>query len=143
MSDLQEGSYIPGYEEEFGGDTTFLDDGESGYGGDTETTMLDMSGARKAYLVREGTGERIQITNSKFAIGRKKGGVDYYVTGHTSVSRTHAVILSQEGHYFVIDLNSSNKTYVGGVEIAPNVEREIVSGTRIRFADVDFIFKID
>lgn len=135
-------SFISGYEDEFGGETTILDM-YGGFEGDSETTLLNEVAMPAAYLIREDSGEKIPIRKQTFTIGRKQGGVDYYVTGRTSVSRIHAAIVSENGHSFIVDLNSSNKTYVKEVEIAPNVAREIIPGTRFRLADVPFVFHVE
>jgi hypothetical protein len=135
--------FMQGYEDEFGGETTFLGDMYGDFGEDSATTLLDVPSVPVAYLIREDTGERIPLHGPQFTIGRKRGGVDYYVTGNTLVSRIHAAVVMQEGKYILVDLNSSNKTYLNDVEIAPNVGREIVPGTRFRLADVNFTLRVE
>lgn len=53
------------------------------------------------------------------------------------VGRRHAIILCIKGQYFIEDLHSTNKTYVNEQAVE---KEEIVSGSRIRLADEDFIF---
>ncbi|MDR1953844.1 MAG: FHA domain-containing protein [Clostridiales Family XIII bacterium] len=122
--------------EELDGDTMVLGVMED----DGTTTLLDMGGTARAFLVREDTREEIPINKPQFTIGRSKADVDYCISDRTVVSRAHAVILSQGGRYYVVDLNSSNKTYVNNNELIPNREVEIQSGAHVRLADVGFVF---
>jgi hypothetical protein len=95
-----------------------------------------------AHLFSLKTKEKVVINKQQFTVGRQSDSVDYSIKGSNTISRIHAVILSQSGRYYLIDLNSSNKTYVNDKEIPPNIETEIVSGTRIKFADMEFVFTI-
>ena len=47
--------------------------------------------APKFYLLREKTGERVEISRSPFLVGVETGSVDYCVTGNPAVSRKHQV----------------------------------------------------
>jgi pSer/pThr/pTyr-binding forkhead associated (FHA) protein len=44
------------------------------------------------------------------------------------VSRLHAVIRKSEGNVVLVDLGSSNGTYVNGVRIMPNIEQPLRHG---------------
>ena len=44
------------------------------------------------------------------------------------VSRLHAVIRHNEGNIVLVDLGSSNGTYVNGMRIMPNVEQPLRHG---------------
>jgi pSer/pThr/pTyr-binding forkhead associated (FHA) protein len=95
-----------------------------------------------AHLINTKTKEKVVINKPQFTVGRQSDSVDYGIKGSNAISRIHAVILSQGGRYYLIDLNSSNKTYINDKEIAANIEKEIGPGTRVRFADVEFVFGI-
>ncbi|MDR1953845.1 MAG: FHA domain-containing protein [Clostridiales Family XIII bacterium] len=123
--------------EELDGDTmvlgTMKDDGA--------TTLLDAGGgSMRAFLVREDTGEEILINKPQFTIGRSKADVDYCVADRTVVSRVHAVILSRGDKYYLIDLNSNNKTYINNNALIPNHAVKIQSGAHVRLANVGFVF---
>lgn len=96
----------------------------------------------RPYLVRLRTGERVDVTGSEFRIGRKKSAVDYCIDNNKTVSSTHAKIVSHSGEFFVVDLNSSNYTYVNGRMIASNEEVILADGTKLCFSDEDFEFHL-
>lgn len=59
------------------------------------------------------------------------------------VSRKHAKITCDEdGVWRVIDLGSSNGTYVLGDDFAKVEEAEITSGTEVAFGNARFVFQI-
>jgi hypothetical protein len=51
-----------------------------------------------------------------------------YKAFDNGVSRLHAVIKQKEGSSFLVDLGSSNGTYINGVRIAPNIEHPLRHG---------------
>ena len=109
------------------------------------TTVLaapPMQGKTEAYLVRIRTGEKIVLNKPTFKIGKERSYVDYAVVGNSAVSRSHAMIINRDGGYLVEDTNSTNHTYVDGKMIAAGVATRIQDGTRLRFADEEFEFKM-
>ena len=59
-----------------------------------------------------------EVAQSPFTIGRE--GCDLTVAGDFHVSRRHAQITRQDGHYFIEDLGSSNGTYVNEAQLSPH-----------------------
>ncbi len=55
---------------------------------------------------------------------------------HEEVSRRHAQFVKREGTWFVIDLNSSNGTFVDGKRISPNERIPLRNGQQIRISPV-------
>lgn len=111
------------------------------YGG---TAVL--GGANKhvlSYLIRESTQERISVDKPVFRIGKEKSYCDYFVKDNSAVSRSHANIIVRGERYYVVDLNSTNHTYVDGRLIQPQEETEIFSGTRLRLGNEEFTFYIE
>lgn len=95
------------------------------------------------YLIREKNEEKISIDKPSFRIGKEKKDSDYFVSDNSAVSRSHADIITREKRYYIIDLNSTNKTYVDGRVIPVEKEVEIFSGAKIRLANEDFVFYIE
>jgi pSer/pThr/pTyr-binding forkhead associated (FHA) protein len=127
------------YGDEWDGETTVLDMMDDG----DETTILEAAASMpSAYLVREDTGERIDIIGGRFVLGRSRESANYCVDGRSVISRSHAAVVFEEGRYFVVDLNSSNKTFLDDIELVPGQGAELFSGSRIRIADMDFTFYI-
>ena len=115
-----------------------------GGGGMGETMVLGATPVAqiKPYLIRAKNNEKINLDKPVFRIGKEKSFVDYFIGDNSAISRSHANIISREGEYFVVDTNSTNHTYVNGQMIQSNVETKISHGTKIRFANEDFEFKL-
>lgn len=99
-------------------------------------------GGSTPYLIRCRDNTMIQIDRMEFTIGKKQGAVDYCIAGNKAVSRVHAKLVNRGGQFSVVDMQSTNHTYVDGICIPENVEVPIVSGTRLRFANEEFEFKM-
>ena len=122
------------------GETTVLGGGNIG-----ETTVLGASPVSqqvKPHLVRVKNNEKINLDKPVFRIGKEKSYVDYFIGDNSAISRSHANVISRDSEYFVVDTNSTNHTYVNGQMIQSNVETKIVHGTKIKFANEEFEFKL-
>ena len=122
------------------GETTVLN---AGIG---ETTVLSASVAEKAkndpHLIRTKNNEKIPLNKPVFRIGKERSYVDYFISDNTAVSRSHANIVDHNGEFFVVDTNSTNHTYVNGGMIQSGVETKLSHGTKLRFANEEFEFKM-
>ncbi len=127
--------------------TQGLSDGTTVLGADPGGTTVLGSEELEApvfpYLIREKTEEKISVNKPSFRIGAERKYVDYWVNDNSTVSRSHADILTREKRYFIIDLNSTNKTYVDGRAIPVEKEIELFDGTRIRLSNEEFVFHIE
>lgn len=121
------------------GDTTILGSNVIG-----ETTVLNLavSVQRKPFLVRLKNNEKIPLNKPVFRIGKERSYVDYFISDNPVVSRSHANVISRNGAYYVVDTNSTNHTYLNGDIISPNEEYPLVDGSKLRFGNEDFEFKI-
>lgn len=123
------------------GETTLL--GASG-----ETTVLGEVGGvqllsrRTAYLIREKTGEQVMINKPRFRIGKERSCVDFFIGDNTAISRGHADIVIRDDRYYIIDMNSTNHTFVNGMMLQSGEEFEIQSGAKVRLANEEFDFEI-
>lgn len=93
------------------------------------------------YLIREKTGEKISISKEVFRLGKSARECDYTISDNTAISRKHAEIIKQENGYFIVDLGSTNKTYVDNVVVVRH--KQIVSGSKIRLANEEFTFYVE
>lgn len=84
-----------------------------------------------------GAGRLLPIAGPVCAIGRSEGS-DVRLTGH-SVSASHATLMRKGGQWFVVDLASSNGTFVDGYRVAG--ERELPNGCTLRVGDVELTFR--
>ncbi|WP_462410826.1 DUF6382 domain-containing protein [Neobacillus sp. Marseille-QA0830] len=121
-------------------ETTVL--GVEDYGG---TTVLGADAYEEPsfpYLIREKTQEKISVNKPSFRIGKESKFCDYFISDNNAISRSHADIITKDHRYYIIDQNSTNKTYVDGRVIPVQKEAEIFSGTKLRLANEDFVFYI-
>ena len=120
------------------GETTVLGEQVGG------TVILGAAAAAKMepHLIRMKNNEKIPIDKPVFRIGKERNYADYFIADNPSVSRSHANIINRDGELFVVDTNSTNRTYVDGVAISSNVETKLAHGTKLRFANVDFEFRL-
>ena len=106
-----------------------------------ETTLLEFENSvRFPTLRRVTTGEIISVNKPVFRIGKERSYVDYFVANNNAVSRSHADIVTRGTFYFVIDLNSKNRTYINNVAIPVQSEVQIRDGDCLRLGNEEFIF---
>ncbi|MBQ8914190.1 MAG: FHA domain-containing protein, partial [Lachnospiraceae bacterium] len=92
------------------------------------------------HLVRVKTGEIINITKPEFSIGKSESKADYTITDNSAVSRVHCIIIQKNGVNYIKDNNSTNHTYINGVEIEPDKEVLLKNKTTVRMGDEEFTF---
>ncbi len=110
-----------------------------------ETSLLDETPPVIIHyptLCRLLTQERIQVDKPVFRVGKERSYVDYFIGDNSHISRSHADIITRDGKYYIVDLNSKNKTYVNGRMLLPTLETEIRDGDRLRLANEDFTFTV-
>ena len=126
--------------------TGLLNDGDEDATGllnesDEDATGLLVEGhVHYPSLFRVLTEETILINKPVFRIGKERSYVDYFVTNNNAVSRSHADIVTRGSRYFVIDLNSKNRTYINGKMLPVQYETEIFDGDRLKLGNEEFIF---
>lgn len=99
--------------------------------------------ARRFYLRRKQTGERVQIEHSGFKVGRRPDMCDFAVDGNRTVSKVHAVFdLTQDG-CSVRDHASLNHTYVNNQELAGGVSRPLSAGDLVEMGSERFVVEVD
>lgn len=91
-------------------------------------------------LIRVATGDVVKVNKPVFRMGKERSYVDYFVSDNNAVSRSHADIITRDGTYFVMDLNSKNRTYINNVPLAVQVETEIHDGDTLRLGNEEFTF---
>ncbi len=80
------------------------------------------------------------LTNSIEKIG-KNPEMNDLVLDSKYVSKEHAKLITRDDHYYIVDTDSKNGTYIDEKRIRSQVEYEIQNGNSIRFADVECILK--
>lgn len=106
------------------------------------TTCGSRVGGTTPYLIRRRDNTIVQVDQTEFIIGKKQGAVNYCIVDNKAVSRVHAKLINLGGRFCVIDMESTNHTYVDGVKIPVNMQIPIENGTMLRFANEEFEFRI-
>lgn len=82
---------------------------------------------------------QVPIVNS-VVIGRKEGMSDVVINYDRTVSGKHCRIDLKNGHFFIVDLQSANKTFVNNSEILS--ETELFSGDVLKLGNVKLKFEV-
>jgi len=125
------------------GETTFLTENdfladESGIG---ETVFFNSEEPKMtvtAFLIRNKTGEQIQISKTFFTIGKICGNVDYSVEDNPCISKHHASLIFEGDSCFLMDNGSTNQTYVEGSAITPYEKVELDNGALFTLGNENF-----
>lgn len=115
---------------------------------DTDATVIlsDLSGGRKGrqpeLCGKVGGEDKIfKIEHTPFMIGKMKNKADAVISD-AGVSRLHACIREEEGHYYLSDLNSTNGTSINERRLKASETSELFDGDSLRFADVSMTFRL-
>ncbi len=113
----------------------------------SETTVLSagMNPAPNSYaigtLICKRTGENIVIDKPIYRIGKNENYNDYCIRNNTAVSRMHAEIHGTMQGAVIIDVGSTNGTFVSGNRIPQGQQIPLHPGNVIRFGDEEFEFR--
>lgn len=106
------------------------------------TEPVKSSSAKRVYLIKKNNGEKIVINKPSFVIG-KGNGCDYIITGNSAISRKHAELRIEKGSVYIVDKKSTNKTYINGNVIQPEIMTKINNGDNIKAANEEFLLSIE
>lgn len=101
-----------------------------------------LNGSHNVWLEDQKRYIKIAIVKFPFRLGKMDGVTDYRIFSN-KVSRKHADILKEQEKYYIVDLGSTNGTFLDGKRIQPGVKEELVDGSHLKFADEEFTFNID
>lgn len=122
----------------------FDDDFEEDFGDDAEPTVV-LNQAKKivqvGFLTRISNNETKEIDQNDYVIGRSLK-CEFSVPDNTAVGRKHAIISYDKDHFYFLDNNSTNRSYINGKVIPQDEKIEIYNNTKITLANEDFIFTI-
>ncbi len=109
---------------------------------DEATGLLQEKAHGYPSLCRLRNNEIIWLSKPVFRIGKENKYSDYVVRDNDKVSRSHADIITRGNRYFIMDLNSTNRTFINGRQIPARQEVEVYNGDRLKLADEEFEFRI-
>lgn len=131
---------IGGISEEPG--TSLLEEGTTLLEENGTTLLNEMAATTTAVLIRRRNGEYITVYGPQFSIGKSTDN-ELCLNDNRAISRKHAVIYGMNGNFSVMDVGSTNHTYLNGEMLNPNYEAGLQDGDVIKFADEEFDFKIE
>lgn len=82
--------------------------------------------------------DEVLIKKQEFVIGKQEGKTDYAISYSAAVSRLHCKISHNEGKNYLIDLGSSNGTYINGRKLEPESPTLVSEGDTIKLGNVSF-----
>ncbi|NJM65856.1 MAG: FHA domain-containing protein [Acaryochloris sp. RU_4_1] len=81
------------------------------------------------------------LTQNEVNLGRAPDN-NLVLSDDLSVSRHHAQVKFSGNAYTVTDLNSSDGTYVNGIQLSPHTPRTLVTGDQVRIGFYELIFSL-
>ena len=104
------------------------------------TVLTESSNVSSAFLINLQNGARISVSQMPFVIGKSEKKADY-VLDNPAVSRAHARIIERQGNYYVIDLGSTNGTYIKDKRLESDKEYLLADNDTLKIADNEFRFQ--
>ena len=95
---------------------------------------------RSCALVRVDTNEHIYIHKPVFRLGKSPQTNDYVINDNIYVGRNHAHLVMENANVFFIDDNSTNKSFINGNQVQPQVKNLLHHQDRITLANLTFVF---
>lgn len=87
------------------------------------------------------SGRRLlTIPPGRYTIGR--GQTTHITLKHTSISRMHAILEFFEGKCCVIDVNSTNGTFLNGIRLTPSQRTKVKHGDTLKFGKGHWTFSV-
>lgn len=114
---------------------------EDEYSGGTE--LLDSIFIPSIVITGLNTSKKTEtiVTKEKFIIGKNPDCCDFVIDYNKTVSNKHCCIICKDGINYIMDLKSTNGTFINGVRIAADEEKQIKIGDKLKLANVEFVVK--
>lgn len=110
-----------------------------------ETVVLSSNTSQAQYvnfIPEDWQREEIKVRKSPFFIGKNVERADGIIK-EGEISRIHAKVVMEEDGIFVIDQESTNGTYVNGIQLLPWERREIHKNDVIGFSSIYYKVEMD
>lgn len=107
-----------------------------------KTRILEVTPDKQEYYLaplENNKYETIVISVFPFFLGKLNGQVNHKIDSPV-ISRVHAKIEKEGECFFLMDLNSTNGTYINQVKIESNKRTEIRVGDELTFANIPYYF---
>ncbi len=124
-------------ENEISGPTVFIG---SGYQSVTENPKEEIRRNPRLCMWSEGKEVEYPLDSMPALVGKLKSRVQILLPD-ASISRIHARFVEKEGYVALIDMNSTNGTYVNEVRLEQEEVVRLEDGDEIRFGNVELTFR--
>lgn len=116
-----------------------VDDSSTGFLDDSDLKEIE---EQRRVLRHKNTSARLPINDSHgVSIGRSAARAEYVVSGNTNVSRLHARVYKEGSKYMVHDCDSANGTFIDGLKVTSDLDREILVGSTLTLGNEEFILE--
>lgn len=103
-----------------------------------EDELEDIVSGESLRLLYQKLGAELTITREGTIIGRSSKQSDYVIHGNGNISRKHCKVYRSGNSYFVHNYEPPNGTFVDGIRVQFNQDREIFEGSILMLADEEF-----
>ena len=98
----------------------------------------------KVLLSNLSTREVVELEGNSIVLGRSSRSSSHSVSKDITLSRKHCLLeKGTDGSWTVMDLGSSNGTWLGATRLEPNHKYPILSGSLLRLGGVSFTVNLD
>ena len=87
-------------------------------------------------------GNKIWMNEKQTSFGRDRAVCDHVISKSVNVSRRHAAILSVNNKFYLVDMKSTNGTFLNDEKLVPEERYELKDGDRVRIAFESFTFRM-
>ncbi len=105
---------------------------------DNENVQRNQSGELRIVALNAPTHIEILVNKNEFLLGKSVSAVNAAITFNKAISRVHCKILREGNQYVVMDMKSSNGTYINQNRLIPNQPYPLYNGDVLRLANSDF-----
>lgn len=110
------------------------EDAPTGFMGDDSPVMDNVD--RRLLHVRRGV--RLPINDTHGVIIGRSTSQSEYTVNNTKVSRKHAQVYKEGNKCMVHDFDSANGTFIDGLRVRSDLDRELLVGSSLMLADEEF-----
>ena len=111
--------------------------------GGTVVLNFDDEVAMLPKLVLNRTNSKYVIDKPVYKVGSDVNESDLVISDNKYISRKHIEIITQNDRYYIVDKGSTNKSYVDGRQLVPEVALEIFANTEIKLANEVLTFVVE